>query len=138
MRRLSWPVLIFILLFVQSLSAQQKDISRRDVPAPPRTVEDVLAVLDQYKPDPAKLQELRAASIAEPPKTDNRQQLAIFYHRRARVNGELGDLRQATADLKKHLNSFLTELRSQSARGLAIAALFSKILLQRKSLGAIC
>jgi CHAT domain-containing protein len=85
-------------------AAQLKDTTGRDMPAPPRNVDDVLAVLEQYKPDPAAIERLRAAVGATPPSTENRQQLANFYHRRARAHSELGDLRRQTEDLKLALD----------------------------------
>lgn len=72
-------------------------------PAPPRNVDDILAILEHYKPDPVAVEQLRAAVAAEPPATDNRQDLAIFYHRRSRANESLGRQRQRVADLNKAL-----------------------------------
>jgi hypothetical protein len=48
-------------------------------PAPPRNVADILAVLDQYKPDPEATAKLRALAEAQPPDTKHEQELAIFY-----------------------------------------------------------
>ncbi len=75
--------------------------------APPRTVEDIRAVLDQYQPDPAAVGKLRAATEAQPRLTNNQQDLAIFYHRRARANESLGRLTRQIADLNKALEYVL-------------------------------
>lgn len=88
--------LIFVTFLATGVLAQTP-------PAPPRTVEDILAVLDHYKPDPAAVEKLRTAAAAEPPATNNRQDLAVFYHRRARANQSLGRLTQQIADLNKAL-----------------------------------
>ena len=86
--------LIFIAFLATNALAQT-------LPAPPRTVEDILAVLDQYKRDPAAVERLRAAATAKPPDTANRQDLAIFYHKRGRANGLIGNTRQAISDFNK-------------------------------------
>ena len=96
-----------LLVFLACLSFN----ARAQTPAaPPRTVEDILAVLDQYKPDPAAVEKLRAIADSQPPainptETDvrARHEVAIFYHRRARASAELGRSRQRIADLDKAL-----------------------------------
>lgn len=100
------PFLIFVAFLASNVLAQT-------APAPPRTVEDILAVLDQYQPDPAAVERLRAAAVAEPPVTSNRQDLAIFYHRRARANESLGRLTRQIADLNKALEHVLESAVSE-------------------------
>ena len=51
--------------------------------APPRTITDIVAILDAEKPDPARLAKLRAAAEAAPPSEKNALVLANFYHSRA-------------------------------------------------------
>jgi hypothetical protein len=68
-------------------------------PAPPRNVADILAVLDQYKPDPAAVDKLRAQAEAQPPDTKNEKELGIFYHRRGRAHKDLGNAPQQIADI---------------------------------------
>lgn len=74
-------------------------------PAPPRNVADILAVLDQYKPDSAAVETSTAAASALPPVVGDlsdlseRQKLAVFFHRRARANGVIGKTAQEIADL---------------------------------------
>lgn len=75
--------------------------------APPRNVADILAVLEQYKPDPAAVAKLRAQAEAKPPETKHEQELAIFYHRRGRANRALGHSKQQIADLEKALGYVL-------------------------------
>ncbi len=69
--------------------------------APPRTIHDITALLDQYKPDAAKIDALKAAVKQEPPATDDRIALAQFYAKRAGAAEELGMVEQQIADLRR-------------------------------------
>ena len=73
--------------------------------APPRNVADILAVLDQYKPDLEAVAKLRAQAEAQPSATTNGQELAVFFHRRGRANKVLGNAKQQIADFGKALES---------------------------------
>ena len=44
--------------------------------APPRTIADITAILDSEKPDPAKIEKIRAAADANPPAGASRDELA--------------------------------------------------------------
>jgi len=68
---------------------------------PPRSIADVLAILDAQKPDPEKVARLRAEITKEPPATSDKKELREFYQRRGQAAGELGVMTQALADLKK-------------------------------------
>ena len=57
---------------------------------PPRTVEDILAVLDQYKPDPTVAEKARAAASRQPPATANKADLAKFYLERSYAARDIG------------------------------------------------
>lgn len=66
--------------------------------APPRSIADIVAILDQEKPDPAKRAELIAkAEAIEPPGLDARQRSQFLWERAqarlllARVDGALAD-----------------------------------------------
>ena len=95
---------IALLVFALPLAAQEQ---ARQQPAgtqlaqPPRTVEDILAVLDQYQPDPAVVQRLREQAERQPPATEDRAELARFYHARARAVGRLGYVGRQIEDLRK-------------------------------------
>ncbi|MBK8063259.1 MAG: hypothetical protein IPK29_03625 [Betaproteobacteria bacterium] len=74
--------------------------------APPRSVDDILALLDQYRPDPAAIARLQAALDISPPAVDaqtadprERHQLSIHHHRRARAYGQLGRTARQIAEL---------------------------------------
>jgi tetratricopeptide (TPR) repeat protein len=69
--------------------------------APPRTIADITAILDQEKPDPAKRAKLEAEAAAEPPAGVDRSKLKDFYYKRGQARASLGRLTEAVADLAK-------------------------------------
>jgi CHAT domain-containing protein len=69
--------------------------------APPRTIADIAAVLDNEKPDPATLAKLQADADNEPGKTS--QALADFYYDRGNARSLLGRNIEALADGEKAL-----------------------------------
>jgi tetratricopeptide (TPR) repeat protein len=69
--------------------------------APPRTVADITAVLDQYKPDPAKVAANRAAADRQPPEGLSGLEAARFYYDRGMAARELGRLPQQLADFRR-------------------------------------
>jgi CHAT domain-containing protein/tetratricopeptide (TPR) repeat protein len=71
--------------------------------APPRTIADITAILDQEKPDPAKLAKLRADADAEPARGLSKTALAQFYYDRGNARAALGRTRDALADAEKSL-----------------------------------
>jgi CHAT domain-containing protein len=73
--------------------------------APPRTIADITAVLDSEKPDPAKIEVIRAAADAAPPAGASREKLARFYYDRGNARAALGRLSDATADANKALEA---------------------------------
>ena len=66
--------------------------------APPRTIADITAILDQEKPDPAKRAKAEAEAAAEPPA---QAKLSDFYYKRAQARASLGRLKDAAADAAK-------------------------------------
>ncbi|HEU0159285.1 MAG TPA: hypothetical protein VFR00_08220, partial [Hyphomicrobiaceae bacterium] len=68
--------------------------------APPRTIADITAILDQEKPDPQKRARLEAEANAEPAPADTAK-LRDFYYRRAQARALVGRLRDAIADSEK-------------------------------------
>jgi CHAT domain-containing protein len=65
---------------------------------PPRTIADITAILDQEKPDPAKLKKLQTAADASEPAKSDSVALAHFYFGRSVARSELGRFREAVAD----------------------------------------
>jgi len=66
--------------------------------APPRTISDVAAILDQQKPDPARIAELTATADAPVPKGLQGLELADFYYKRGQARSLLGRSDDALAD----------------------------------------
>ena len=65
---------------------------------PPRTIADITAILDQEKPDPARLKKLQTAADASEPEKSDSVALAHFYFSRSVARSELGRFREAVAD----------------------------------------
>ena len=68
---------------------------------PPRTINDITAILDRQKPDAAKLAANRAAADAQPPAGAAPAALADFYFQRGLAATELGRTQQRLADFKQ-------------------------------------
>jgi CHAT domain-containing protein len=66
--------------------------------APPRTISDVTAILDQQKPDPARIAALTATADADVPAGLKPLDLADFYYKRAQARNQLGRNADALAD----------------------------------------
>jgi CHAT domain-containing protein len=69
--------------------------------APPRTISDITALLDQQEPDPMKIQELKTAATREPPAGADKDALARFYHERAQAAELLGMVARQIEDLRR-------------------------------------
>jgi CHAT domain-containing protein len=69
--------------------------------APPRTIADITAILDQEKPDPKLLAKLRGEADAPPPTGASKAALATFYYNRAHARVNLGHNRDATTDAER-------------------------------------
>src|SRR5258706_12813894 len=69
--------------------------------APARSTADVLAILEQHKPDPAKTRRLREILARTPPQTSDPIDLARYYTEHGRAAGELGLLQQQVEDLRE-------------------------------------
>ena len=68
---------------------------------PPRTISDIAAILDQQRPDPAKVAAAVAKADAEPAPALQGAALAAFYYERGLAAAELGRIQQRLADLRK-------------------------------------
>ena len=71
---------------------------------PPRTIEDITAILDQQKPDPRAAEQAMAKADQAPPNTTDRSALTKFYFDRGRAAREIGRSRQEIDDLTKALS----------------------------------
>jgi CHAT domain-containing protein/tetratricopeptide (TPR) repeat protein len=68
---------------------------------PPRTISDITAILDQQKPDPAKVAAALAKADAQPPANLAGGDLANFLFERGIAADELGRANQRIADFKR-------------------------------------
>ena len=68
---------------------------------PPRSVADVLAILDQHKPDPEKVSRLRELVASQPPDANDKVLSRRFYVERGEAAAQLGLLKQSLADLRQ-------------------------------------
>jgi CHAT domain-containing protein len=93
--------------------------------APPRTVSDVAAILDQQKPDPSRLAQLQAAADILVPGNLKGLQLADFYYRRGQARALLGRNEDALAD---------AELATSNGKGsdyFSLASRYEQFLMRR-------
>jgi len=87
----------------QSAQPAQTVPSARDAP---RSVNDILKVLDHYKPDPAAVLKAQAEARLEPPQAGDRKALREFYLRRALAADRIGATSQAIADMREALKYY--------------------------------
>jgi CHAT domain-containing protein/tetratricopeptide (TPR) repeat protein len=71
--------------------------------APPRTIADITAILDNEKPDPAKIAERQADADEAPPKSGSSVDMADFYYNRGAARALLARNKEALADGLKSL-----------------------------------
>ncbi|OGL20605.1 MAG: hypothetical protein A3K12_06000 [Candidatus Rokubacteria bacterium RIFCSPLOWO2_12_FULL_71_19] len=67
---------------------------------PPRTIEDITAVLDQYEPKRRQASKDRALVEQGPPTTRDRHELAVFFQLRGGAARRLGMVSQHLSDLR--------------------------------------
>jgi len=71
---------------------------------PPRTIEDITAILDQQKREnPEAVAKVRAVADRNPPATGSPAMLAAFYYERGLAARQLGRVKQEIEDLTKAL-----------------------------------
>ncbi len=73
--------------------------------APPRTIADINAILEQEKPDAAKTAERKARADVTPPPGLAGVAMAQFYYRRGTARSELGRMDEAVADMRQALSA---------------------------------
>ena len=71
--------------------------------APPRTIADITAILDQEKPDPTRIAKAKTAADLPPPEGADAKKLAQFYYDRGNARSFLARNSDALADGKKAL-----------------------------------
>jgi CHAT domain-containing protein len=98
-------VLAAVLAAFSTAALSQSDqrtlvVGRADA-APPRLTADILAILDQQKPDAAQIGRLREIAARPVPQTRDPVDLWKFYAERGRAAGDLGMIRQQIEDMRK-------------------------------------
>jgi CHAT domain-containing protein len=73
--------------------------------APPRTIADITAILDNEKPDVKKLEELKEDGDSQPTGKESREDLAQFYFDRGNARAQLGRLADSIADANKAMEA---------------------------------
>ncbi len=94
---LSLP-LILALLAPASTLAQDKPAPEAP---PPRTVTDIVRVLDQHKPDSEAIARARATMKLPPPATQDRAELFKYYYERSQAALRLSDANETIDSLRK-------------------------------------
>lgn len=69
--------------------------------APPRSTADILAILDEHKPDPRKINSLREIAARQAPVSQDAIDQRNFYLERGRAAGVLGMVARQIEDLRK-------------------------------------
>ncbi|MBV9982113.1 MAG: CHAT domain-containing protein [Bradyrhizobium sp.] len=72
--------------------------------APPRTISDVTAILDNEKPDLKTIEALKDDANAAPSGKESRADLAQFYFDRANARAQLGRLADSITDINKAID----------------------------------
>jgi CHAT domain-containing protein len=72
---------------------------------PPPTIADLVLLLQSYKPDPERIDRLRAAMEEALPATDDRSRLAIAWHVKALAAGELHEVERRGEFLTKAMEN---------------------------------
>lgn len=93
---------LFLLAFAAPASlAQPAAPAKADLAAPPRSITDIVAILDQEKPDPARRAQMVAAAEATEPAGLDKRQRGQFLYGRAQANAQLGRTEAAVPDLEE-------------------------------------
>ncbi|MBI3503303.1 MAG: CHAT domain-containing protein [Proteobacteria bacterium] len=98
---------------------------------PPRTISDITAILDQQKPDPAKVAAAIAKADAQPPATLRGTELASFLYFRGVAAAELGRTGQRAEDIRRAYEI----ARSSGAAGNIVARYREQLANAERSVG---
>ena len=81
--------------------SSRADIATVQPAAPPRSIADITAILDQQKPDPQAMADMQAAANAPEPTKIGRAELARFLNKRCLARDRIGDKTNGTADCER-------------------------------------
>ena len=96
----------------------------RSFTPPPKTIEDITAILDKEKPDPTAMAEVRATANRSPPTNISVDALAIFYRDRAIAARKIGDFKKYISDLRTAVNyskNASDKIRTDTLHDLSVA-----------------
>jgi CHAT domain-containing protein len=107
-------VVLAALLFAVAPMPVQAQPSASFV-APPRSISDITAILDQQKPDATVIANRRRVADSEPPADATKAQLWTFYTQRSQARLELGRSTEAIADAEQAFASAEPGSRQRAA-----------------------
>src|SRR5471032_82239 len=90
-----------VRLAVGTLMAATVPASAQQFVAPPRTITDITAILDQEKPKAWVAPAKRVMAEIQPSDSFRPAELAQFYYERCKNNSAIGELSKAIADCEK-------------------------------------
>ena len=67
---------------------------------PPKTIDDITAILDRERPDPEAMAAERAKANQQPPANISKRELTYFYQQRGRAARDIGDFKKYISDMK--------------------------------------
>lgn len=102
-----------------SLGAGALDAPKEEAEVPPpRTVADIVKILDHYKPDPAAVDQARATLARPAPQTEDRKALFDHYFARGLAARKLADDNEAIVSLRR-AREYMTPATSEALAMLA-------------------
>lgn len=124
MKNVLW-VFLLILTFCNGATFAQDAfelnaiaIEEAKIPKAPRSVADVLNLLERYQTKPEVIQKLVATADSKAPANGTETELSLFYQRRATAAEALGRLNQAAEDAKYAIEFGPKNAGTESARDL--------------------
>ena len=115
-----------LFIVVASVSSQSFEASAQQATsaAPPRSIADITAILEQQKPDSAVLVDRQRTAREEPPAGASATALAEFLTRRAFARSDLGQLTEAIADAQRALETAERQTRQRGAAFQTLVSLY--------------
>jgi CHAT domain-containing protein/tetratricopeptide (TPR) repeat protein len=90
-----------VRLAVATLITAMVPASAQQFVAPPRTIADITAILDQVKPEAWRASAMRVMAEIQPSDGIGPAEQAQFYYERCKNNSAIGEVRKAIADCEK-------------------------------------
>jgi len=115
-----------LFIVVATVSSQSFEASAQQATsaAPPRSIADITAILEQQKPDSAVLVDRQRVAREEPPAGASPTALAEFLTRRASARSDLGQLTEAIEDAQRALETAERQTRQRGAAFQTLVSLY--------------